>query len=39
LLALLRAYATPQAGFVNRCADIAVSLKEDAGAVPSSLRR
>jgi hypothetical protein len=26
MLALLRAYATPQAGFVNRCADIAVSL-------------
>jgi glucokinase len=34
VLAPLRAYATPQAGIVNRCADIAVSLKEDAGLIP-----
>jgi hypothetical protein len=38
-LTLPRAYATPQAGIVNRCADIAVSLKKDAGLIPSSRRR
>ena len=33
VLALLRAYVTPQAGIVNRCADFALSLKEDAGVL------